>query len=396
MTFFLFSFQILIWFWFVWTAICSPSCQNGGKCLSHNVCQCEKEFRGKQCQYSVEVCSPKKIGFNGAYNCSGNNDLLRCSLACPAGIEFSSQPAPEYVCKYEEGEFRPTPVPQCKYSELIIENVYAKGKNLKWFLWKIPGADMEVIHGREQSHSFSTVNRTTIMGGSSSSGSRRRVKKVRRKKKLNTIEGDEEEEEDSGGESYEKIITKTKIVVHKGKKVKKPKKTHASAEYEYEEYEDEYDDGENEAYDGMSAIGVQSLYISSGLMVKHRVPKPATCTTWNGNKVKTFDGLIYTHNLHCSHTLLQDRIDGSFSVVLRACSGSHKEPCSHAIDIMISNVMYKLENTSECHPPHSYPRNFWFLPFIFSFKWFFRWFGVAVQKRQTHDHSGANNGLACY
>lgn len=205
---------------------------------------------------------------------------------------------------------------------------------------------MEIIHGKEQSRSFSTVNRTTIMGGSSS-GTRRRVKKIR-KKKIHTIEGDEEEEED-GGESYEKIITKTKIVVKKGKKkVKKPKKGHSSEEYEYEEYEDE-EDGENNAYDGMSAIGVQSLYISSGLVVTHRVPKPATCTTWNGNKVKTFDGLIYNHNLYCSHTLLQDRIDGSFSVVLRACSSSYKEPCSHAIDIMISNVKYKLENISMLH-----------------------------------------------
>lgn len=101
------------------TAICSPSCQNGGQCISHNVCQCGKEFRGGQCQYSVEVCSPKKIGFNGAYNCSGNSDLLRCSLSCPQGVEFSSPPASEYVCKYEMGEFGPLPIPQCKYSECI-------------------------------------------------------------------------------------------------------------------------------------------------------------------------------------------------------------------------------------------------------------------------------------
>lgn len=102
------------------TAICSPSCQNGGKCLSHNVCQCGKEYRGKQCQYNVEVCSPKKIEFNGAYNCSGNNDVLRCSLSCPEGVEFSSQPMSEYVCKYEEGKFLPLPIPQCKYSKRIV------------------------------------------------------------------------------------------------------------------------------------------------------------------------------------------------------------------------------------------------------------------------------------
>lgn len=33
-------------------AICSPPCQNGGHCLSLNVCQCPPNFRGPQCQYS--------------------------------------------------------------------------------------------------------------------------------------------------------------------------------------------------------------------------------------------------------------------------------------------------------------------------------------------------------
>lgn len=230
-------------------------------------------------------------------------------------------------------------------SELMKFSLFSARKTENIFgIVRISGADMEIIQGKEQSRSFSTVNRTTIMGGSS--GGRRRTKKIRRKKITKTHNIEDEEEED-GGESYEKIITKTKIVVHKGRKVKKPKKVHGNAEYEYEdeEYEDE-EGGENEAYDGMSAIGVQSLYISSGLMVKHRVPKPATCTTWNGNKIKTFDGLIFNHNLYCSHTLLQDRIDGTFSVVLRACSSSYKEPCSHAIDIMMANIKYKLENIS--------------------------------------------------
>lgn len=203
---------------------------------------------------------------------------------------------------------------------------------------------MEIINGKEQSRSFSTLNRTTVLSGS---GGRRRVKKIRKKgKKTHIIEGEEEEED--GGESYEKIITKTKIVVKKGRKTIKPKKSHETDEYEYEEYEDE-EGGENDAYDGMSAIGVQSLYISSGLTVKHRVPKPATCTTWNGNKVKTFDGLIFNHNLYCSHTLLQDRVDGSFGIVLRACSSSYREPCPHALDIMMSNTKYKLENISMLH-----------------------------------------------
>lgn len=200
---------------------------------------------------------------------------------------------------------------------------------------------MEIVRGRELSNSYSTVNRTTVIGGGLSK--KRKTKKIRKKKgrKQTSDEGDGGEDD---GESYEKIITKTKIVVHKGRKTQK-KKSHENDEYEYEEYEDEEDDG-SEAYDGMSAVGVQSLYISSGLLVRHRIPKPATCTTWNGNKIKTFDGLILTHNLYCSHTLVQDRIDGTFGVVLRACPTNFNGPCSHALDFMISNTKYKLENIS--------------------------------------------------
>lgn len=199
---------------------------------------------------------------------------------------------------------------------------------------------MEIIRGKEFSQSYSTVNRTTHVGASAS-GMKKRVKKIRKGHKNYGIEGDDD---DSSG-SYEKIITQTKIVLKKGRKTKRVKGDGGGEfEYEYEEYDD--GDGESEAYDAMSAIGVQSLYISSGLMIKHRVPKPATCTTWNGNKIKTFDGLIFTHNLHCSHTLIQDRIDGTFGIFLRACPSNHQEPCPHALEIFISNTKYILENLS--------------------------------------------------
>lgn len=186
--------------------------------------------------------------------------------------------------------------------------------------------------------SWSMVNRTMAMGG----GSTKTGKHVRRRKgkkvRKNKGGGDEED----SGETYKKIITKTEIVVTKKKK--KTQEDEYENEYEEEYYDEEY--GENEEYREMHEMGVHMLYASNDVMIKHRVPKPATCTTWNGNKIKTFDGLIYNHNLHCSHTLLQDRVDGTFGVVLRACSSSYKEPCSYAIDIMLSDTKYKLENIS--------------------------------------------------
>lgn len=111
-------------------AICSPPCQNSGVCLSYNVCQCPQDYRGKQCQYNVEVCSPKKMNFNGAYNCSGDNEALQCTLSCPSGVEVVGQFASVYTCSYENGFFEPTQIPECKYSELRTNSQGGRSKSI--------------------------------------------------------------------------------------------------------------------------------------------------------------------------------------------------------------------------------------------------------------------------
>lgn len=37
---------------FLSLATCSPACENGGQCISFNICQCSKMHRGAFCQYS--------------------------------------------------------------------------------------------------------------------------------------------------------------------------------------------------------------------------------------------------------------------------------------------------------------------------------------------------------
>lgn len=98
-------------------AVCSPQCEHGGHCLSYNVCQCPPTHRGPQCQYNVESCSPKRLKFNGPYNCSGDNNEIRCVLSCPKGVEFDVPPSPQYTCLYEQGFFVPTNIPSCQFSK---------------------------------------------------------------------------------------------------------------------------------------------------------------------------------------------------------------------------------------------------------------------------------------
>lgn len=198
---------------------------------------------------------------------------------------------------------------------------------------------MQVIHGPESFRSVNLVNQTSIHSGNATG--RRKVKKIRKKGyNAYSVDGDEDDDE-----SYEEIITKTKITVKKRRKSKKSRGQHKPGD-EDEEYE-EYEDADSEASNQLHAIGVESLYLSSDLTITHRVPKPATCITWNGNKIKTFDGLVFNANMRCSHTLVKDRSDGTFSIVLRACANNIVEPCPHSIEIMMSNTKYIIENLSE-------------------------------------------------
>ncbi|XP_046440028.1 neurogenic locus notch homolog protein 1-like [Daphnia pulex] len=100
---------------------CDPPCENGGRCLANNVCECPQGFRGPQCNYPVENCAPERMGFNGVYNCScGSSSLsccVLCSLNCGTDGVFEFPPAPVYSCEYAEAKFFPETVPQC-----IFEN----------------------------------------------------------------------------------------------------------------------------------------------------------------------------------------------------------------------------------------------------------------------------------
>lgn len=92
--------------------------------------------------------------------------------------------------------------------------------------------------------------------------------------------------------------------------------------------------------------GVYSLYMSQDLEIKHRTPQPSICMLWNGNKVKTFDGVTYTHELFCSHVLLQDYRDGTFNVILRSCPYESIQPCPHALDIFMQAEQFSFENVN--------------------------------------------------
>lgn len=182
--------------------------------------------------------------------------------------------------------------------------------------------EVSLIGGTSQTF-FKSSNQTIKSGGH----------KIKKKKKIIYDQGGDEEDE-----SWEKIITQTKIKIKKGKK-SKPKGT----EVEY------YESGESDEQGNVDIPGCYSMYMSNQLDITFRTPKPAMCMTWNGNKVKTFDGVMYNASLHCSHTLVQDYVDGSFSVILRACpfSSTNGGVCPYALEIFLQSLQYTFDLDSK-------------------------------------------------
>lgn len=186
---------------------------------------------------------------------------------------------------------------------------------------------MEIIDLGGSSNTFYSAQDQSMMSGRSS-----RKKKVKKIIQHEAEEGEEDEED----ESYEKIITQTKIKIKKGKKGKGKGKGKG---YYEEEVEEEYED----EFENMEIPGIYSLYLSNDVNFKIRTPKPAICMTWNGNKVKTFDGLMYDSNLYCSHILVQDYVDGSFSVILRSCPFDAGTMCSNALEVFLQDLRYTFD-----------------------------------------------------
>lgn len=117
----------------VLSATCNPPCLNGGNCLSYNVCQCTKDFRGSQCQWGTERCATTKMTFNGGFSCSGSADSLTCKITCPKGVNFDFPPADSYTCTYSTGEFVPKKVPRCVFRKLLSFFVnFWLNQNLLW------------------------------------------------------------------------------------------------------------------------------------------------------------------------------------------------------------------------------------------------------------------------
>ncbi|XP_046603352.1 hemocytin isoform X1 [Neodiprion virginianus] len=273
-------------------AVCSPPCQNGGNCLSLNQCQCLEQFRGPQCQYSMNACNIGKLGFNGGYNCSGDALHFSCTLNCPDGIEFESSPAAVYTCLYSEGIYKPQPIPQCKYANNMIIIPLGNSRN-------------SFFQTSNQS-AWSTQDMFGAISGSKNrNGSEFRWNAVDELGTYNNVESNQQNRKDH----YHIIETK------------------------------------NTGQNLNSVFGENAKEI---VIVEQKRPEPGVCFTWGGVHYKTFDGKIFSFESECTHTLVRDAQNNLFAITTTNSPGCRNgEACFRIVKIFIYGKEYTLSQNEE-------------------------------------------------
>nr|XP_014086275.2 hemocytin [Bactrocera oleae] len=254
--------------------ICEPACQNGGKCISFNMCQCTQQYRGDYCQYSVQACNVTNTGFNGNYKCKYDGLEAKCKFSCASspGTTVHGNLNIEYTCKYSVGDFYPKPLPKCIYAPGYTVR---KGSTTYWNRTSDGGAGGgRLVYG----HGEQWVT------------DRERIQAII--DKLSNVHSE-------WWSSEERQVSSTRYTL--------------------------YTEGDVD-------------------VMIDRTPKPALCTTWGGINMKTFDGLVFKAPLSCSHTLINDKVDATFDIILNACPYGSGYGCAHALTIYWQSIPYTLDN----------------------------------------------------
>lgn len=86
--------------------------------------------------------------------------------------------------------------------------------------------------------------------------------------------------------------------------------------------------------------------------VEEQLPKPGTCFTWGGTHYKTFDGKVFSFDSKCSHVLVRDGVDNTFSIVVQNSQNcqQYSENCHKVIKIYLQDKQYFLKRSDLGQP----------------------------------------------
>ncbi|XP_060562740.1 platelet endothelial aggregation receptor 1-like [Ruditapes philippinarum] len=108
--------------------VCKPDCQNGGKCILPNTCNCPGGFMGKQCQHPVSNCAPPHEPSNGTLTCHHDTSGTRCTVACNKGFKPARTTSSSYNCS-PDGTWSPpkSEIPRCVSDTNLCKPLPAPG-----------------------------------------------------------------------------------------------------------------------------------------------------------------------------------------------------------------------------------------------------------------------------
>ncbi|KAJ8974052.1 hypothetical protein NQ317_002298, partial [Molorchus minor] len=86
--------------------------------------------------------------------------------------------------------------------------------------------------------------------------------------------------------------------------------------------------------------------------VEQKLPKPGTCFHWGGTHYKTFDGKVYSFESKCSHILVRDAVDDTFSIVTQNHEDCYFNPiyCHKLVKIYLQDKQYFLKRSPDGQP----------------------------------------------
>lgn len=83
---------------------------------------------------------------------------------------------------------------------------------------------------------------------------------------------------------------------------------------------------------------------TSFVTVEQKLPQPGICFAWGGTHYKTFDGKVFSFDSKCSHVLLRDSIDNTFSIVVQNSPSCYENGtnCHKILKIYLDDKKYIL------------------------------------------------------
>ncbi|ALC44456.1 Hml, partial [Drosophila busckii] len=332
-------------------AICMPQCENNGICLQSGLCQCAENYYGPLCQYKKSVCAAKPIlPKNSKISCKQN----MCNAQCMRGFQFPDGSSITNI-ECRDGQWIHTKtglnkVPDCGLQLYLKKLIYVGitscnvtntnfNGNYKcaydrdearctFTCPEVPGLRVEGRLNIEYRCPYQTgvyapapLPRCIYPPGYSMTGSNTQISHSQQAGR--TYHGA------FSGEVRSELRSQREILLA------------LLAKYKDLEHRSEWWSSE----ETISTPGSYSLYISSEKnLVIDKTPRSAMCTTWGGINMKTFDGLVFKAPLSCSHTLIMDKVSGTFDITLKACPYGSGYGCAHTLKILWQSVLYTLEN----------------------------------------------------